>query len=353
MADARGYSAAAGQRSLAAARSSGTRYAPSSDPARTGAGQMPYYEALSPDQQERLSGIRGWMDREAAAKNLARENVSARSQLLSSGYSELYPEVTTFFQNLKNLPQDQQDNVMNTLRQQANASVDKYFDTAEGFVNAVKSAKLKNYDDQLALLKKGEQQSLDKNLGVIGKGTSDSVRGNYFAQSQRGAGDSGQLTDFANRMIEEYDLQSKQEKDASALAVEKAQQSRDSASNLTSLAAEQDVQDISYQRTAARAQRLSQLMGLNASQDLLLQTPTAGQTSLVKNPTPPIGSGSFVRQPYGNRTSEAGIAANARAGYGSTVAPVKAPTTTTRAPFGARTSTAGKAANARAGYFLP
>lgn len=345
------YSAAAGQASLAAARASGVRYSPNTPPA----GSMPYYDRLSATDQEKLGSIKGWMDRESAAK--AKFEAQARVDILNGGYSELYPEVSTFFQNVKNLPQDQQDTIMNSLREQANASVDKAFDSSASFVTAVRNAKLKNYDDQFALLKKGEDQALQNNLGEIGRGTATSLRDNFYRQFQANAGNGGQLRDFADRMIEEYDRQSKEETDQTQLALDKASQSRQYASDITNLSAEQDLQDISYGRTAARAQRLSELMGLNASQDLLLQSQTALDTTLVPTNSggaPKATSGSFVRAPYGNRTSDAGIAANARAGYGATtpVAP-KSSVSSVRAPYGARTSTAGKAANARAGYFLP
>lgn len=345
------YSAAAGRASVAAARSSGVRYA----------GQDPMSAAERQQQSEAQRVLSYYAPPQApnairnrTVYNVAQLETQARTDLLNTGYSEIYPEISTFFQTIKGLPQDQQDNIMSTLRQQANASVDKAFDSEAGFINAAKTAKLKNYDDQLALIKKGEQQALEKNLGVLAQGTSSGVQSNYATQAQGHNADSGQLGSYADRLIQQFNLQSKQEKDSSQLAVDKAQQQRDAASSLTSLAAESDLMDVANQRTAAQQQRLSQLMGLNASQDMLIQAPTALQTSIVKAPSAPIAtSGAFVRSPYGNRTSDVGIAANARAGLGTTVTPPKPTTSSTRAPYGNRTSAAGVAANARAGYFLP
>lgn len=227
----------------------------------------------------------------ADLRNYAAQEAQAQADLQQMGYSpEFVNQVSTFWQGLSQLPKDQQDKIMSQLQSQANATVDYSFDAEQQYLNQLKAAKQANYDDQLSLFKKQEADDLAKILGDTSRGAGDQLQSAFAGLAKNNSFDSGQSQSIASRAIEDYMRQISQAQGDSANAINRAQQQRDSASNLLSIQAEQDLNDVANQRTAARSQRLSQLIGLNASQQLLAQVPTANQISLpppsTKSTTP-------------------------------------------------------------------
>lgn len=209
------------------------------------------------------------------------EEANAQADLMQMGYSpEFVNQVSTFWQGLAQLPKEQQDRIMSQLQQQANSTVDYGFDAEQSYLKALREAKQKNYDEELALFRKAEEDDLKKILGDTSRGASEQLQSAYAGLAQNRSFDSGQMGSIAARAIEEYMRQINDAQTTSKNSLDQAQQKRDSASNLLSIQAEQDLADIMNRRTAARSQRLSQLIGLNASQQLLAQVPTANQITI-------------------------------------------------------------------------
>lgn len=222
----------------------------------------------------------------ADLRRYSEQEAQAQMELQQMGYSpEFVNQVSTFWQGLEQLPKDQQEKIMAQLQQQANSTVDYGFDSEQAYLKQLRDAKQANYDEQLALFKKAEEDDLKRILGDTSKGTGEALQSAYAGLANNRSFDSGQMGSIASRAIEDYMRQINDAQTQSKNALDQAQQQRDSAGNLLSIQAEQDLADVMNRRTAARSQRLSQLIGLNASQNLLAQVPTANQISLPKPST--------------------------------------------------------------------
>lgn len=214
-------------------------------------------------------------------RRYAKEEAQAQADLTAAGYSpEFVNQVTTFWQEIAKLPQGQQDSIMSQLQKQANSTVDSAFNTEEGYLNTLKAAKQKSYDEQFALFQADEQRDLEKAAGEINRGTADQLSGAFAGLANNNAFDTGAMLSLADRAVGERERILKEDRAASEASIAAARQQRDSASNLLSIQAEQDLLDVANRRQAARSMRLSQLIGLNASQNLLAQTPSVSQMSV-------------------------------------------------------------------------
>lgn len=220
----------------------------------------------------------------ADIRRYAKEEAQAQADLTEAGYSpEFINQVSTFWQEIAKLPQEQQESIMTQLQQQANSTVDGAFDSEQSYLNTLKAAKQKSYDDQFALFEKGEKAALEQNAAEANRGTAAQLQSAYAGLAGNNAFDTGVMRSIADRAVEGRERVLSEDRAASELALAGARQQRDSAGNLLSIQAEQDLLDVANRRAAARSQRLSQLIGLNASQSLLAQVPSANQLSL---PTP-------------------------------------------------------------------
>lgn len=281
-------SAAAGRASVAAARSSGSSGSvkTTTNTARPSGG-LSVGGLLAQRAAARLPtapSTKGTVPASPAdIRRYQLEEANAQKDLAAAGYSpEFINQVQTFWQGIAALPQDQQDKIMGQLKSQANSTVDYGFDSEQAYLKQLKDAKQGNYDEQLRLFKEQENADLAKNIGETDRGTASQLQGAYAGLSKNNAFDTGVMNSLADRAIEGRNRVVKDDTDVSARAIASAQQQRDSAGNLLSIQAEQDLNDVSNRRTAARSQRLSQLIGLNAGQQLLAQVPTLTQMSVPK-----------------------------------------------------------------------
>lgn len=246
----------------------------------------------------------------ADLRRYAKEEAQAQADLTEAGYSpEFINQVTTFWQEIAKLPQDQQDRIMNQLQSQANSTVDPAFDTEQGYLNTLKAAKQKSYDDQFALFQADEQRALEQNIGETSRGAANQLQGAFAGLAGNNAFDTGVMRSIADRAVDERDRMIREDRAASESAIATARQQRDSASNLLSIQAEQDLLDVANRRQAARSQRLSQLIGLNASQNLLAQIPSANQMS-VPAPAKPARTPRPAAAPLTLPTMDAGSRSN-------------------------------------------
>ena len=227
-------------------------------------------------------------------------------------FREAYPEISTFFSNLGRYDLDTQQKILSQIQSEANAQVDGAFDSEVDFINRLKAIKKGAITDKLNTFKEQEKQSLDKILGEVSRDAGDAGT-QYFAQlASSNALDTGMLGSFGDRILEELTRKQQQEKDASALAIKQAEDAANSDNSLADMSAEEALfigeNSIFARREAARAERYADLLGLNADQDLLLQTPTALNTTLTPTRstkaaepssyiTPRVSSGASLRSP--------------------------------------------------------
>lgn len=216
----------------------------------------------------------------ANATKLAEMDAQARVEMQQDPeFQQAYPEISTFFSNLSKYDQETQQKMLSQIQSEANAQVDGAFNTEEDFIKRLQAIKTQTIQDKLNLFKTEEQQSLAKNLGELSRSAGDTGSKNFANLASNNALDSGAVGSFADRLVESLTTGQKQEQDASAIAIQQAEQAAAADKSLADMTAEEQLfigeNSISARRATARSERYADLLGINASQDLLAQTPTA------------------------------------------------------------------------------
>lgn len=202
-------------------------------------------------------------------------------------FQQAYPEISTFFSNLGRYDIDTQQKILSQIQSAANAQVDGAFNSEEEFVKKLQAIVNDAIQQKLGNFRTQEGQSLDKILGEVSRQAGDSGT-QYLAQlSGANALDTGMLGSFADRLVEQLTRAQQQEKDASALAIKQAEDAANSDKSLADMSAEKQLfigdNSIFARREAARAERYASLLGINADQELLAQTPTALNSGMPKD----------------------------------------------------------------------
>lgn len=205
-------------------------------------------------------------------------------------FQQAYPEISTFFSNLGRYDMETQQSILAKIQQAANSQVDGAFNSEQEFVERLRTIKREAIQTKLGTFKDQERMSLDKILGELGRDAGDAGQKYFASLASANALDTGMLGSFGDRLADELMRRQKEEKDASALAIRNAEEVANEDTTLANMTAEEKLfigeDSIFARRETARAQRYAELLGINADQELLAQTPTALNTNMQVPRTP-------------------------------------------------------------------
>ena len=289
-----GFSAAAGRASVAAARASGVRYA---------------------NQDPRKADEQG--SQPPARQTMGQININPAAQAIADQMKGLDPKSPAYANLLIAYSNAMTPEEKSTLEAEAKKAIDPAIDYAVGYLNQRLAAQnlryaqtLKEEQDQTALdvRKTGESSNI-----AVG----DKLSKEWQYQADKGqldSGESGAQRSYGDEVVAEGQRSIKDAQDAANIRNARAQSLYEFGVSEGNATNAYDIKKQEYQRTADTQNKLSDLIGVRAAgqsiRNSIGTTDTTDGSQFTPSTTPAPSTG-YRRMPYGNRSSAAGVAANA------------------------------------------